>query len=153
MLKPVRIMKIKNFRYRKVQIKMTRTEYEQDNGQVSDQAIKQFAKDNDLVMTNDINRAIYLLRDGSMIAGEYDEDPYADCRVGDHRCIMGLTSEGDDFYKSDSNQIKFWDKLHEKTQLVRLVPETNEALIIEGQKLTNKQKEMLAASDYQVDVY
>ena len=146
-------MKIKNFRYRKVQITMTRTEYEQADGTVSDQAIKQFAKDNDLAMTNDINRAIYLLRDGSMIEGEYDEDPYSNCRVGDHRCIMGLTSEADEFYNSDSNQIRFWDKLHEKTQLVRLVPETNEALIIKGQKLTDKQEEILATSDYQVDEY
>lgn len=125
------------------------TVYENNNGFVSDEQIKAYVKDNDSQLTNDLDEALYILRDGSMISGMYD----AGIRGDDHRMIEGLISEGKEMYQSDEATVNFWQKLHEKTSLVRVVPETKQALIARGQSLTVKQREIINQLNYQVQEY
>ena len=94
--------------------------------------------------TNNVAEAIYLLPDGTMIDGEFDYG----MRGQDHR-IIEAGIEGLDRYDGD----KFWDVVHKDYNLVRLVPETGYALIRKCQRLTEKQKYILAQTNYEVEYY
>lgn len=123
------------------------TEYEDKNGLVTDNEIKRYLTDNDYKLTADLGEALYILRDGSFISGEYEYG----YRTQDHKMMQDLISEGDGLY-TDSAE-KFWGALQAKTEMIRVVPETNEALIGVNQKLTPKQQEIIDSSGYQVDEY
>lgn len=93
-------------------------------------------------MTDDLNEAIYMLTDGRMISGDFD----CGMRGTDHRMIECVI---------DGNRYEgsaFWDRVHE-AGLIRMVPETNYALISEGQELTEEQQELINNSDYEIEVY
>lgn len=100
-------------------------------------------KENELLTTKDINQALWLLPYGIMIDGEFDFG----MRGQDHRVIecivpnMNRYSEG------------FWDYIHYELRGIRLCPESNTALIKEGQKLTNKQKQILKTTNYIIECY
>lgn len=123
------------------------TEYESKNGMVTDEAIKNYLQDNEYQLTKDPQEALYILRDGSLISGNYEYGS----RTEDHRMIEGLISEGKELYTGDSE--KFWGALHAKTGLIRVVPETQEALIGVNQSLSQTQRELIKRLDYQVDEY
>ena len=125
------------------------TKYENQNGLVTDDQIKAYVLDNDSQLTDNINEALYILRDGSMISGMYEYG----IRGDDHRRIEGLISEGEAMYQSDQATVNFWKALHRKTSLIRVVPETKQALIAKGQKLTASQKEAIDELNYQVQEY
>lgn len=125
------------------------TKYEDKTGQVSDLMIEKYVKDEELQFTDDISHAIYLLRNGKMIDGAYESD----YRTEDHKTVQTLISEGKDLFRTNSGFQDFWNALHVKTGMIRLVPETKEALILKTQKLTNAQKNILASSDFRVDKY
>ncbi|MCY8256471.1 hypothetical protein MOC12_21170 [Bacillus spizizenii] len=93
-------------------------------------------------MTDNLDEAIYILADGQLISGDFDYG----MRGTDHRMIECI-AEGDRY---DNN---FWENVHNEFQLVRLVPETQIALIIEGQELTAEQEEILNNSSYEIEVY
>lgn len=125
------------------------TKYENQNGLVTDDQIKAYVLDNDSQLTDNINEALYILRDGSMISGMYEYG----IRGDDHRMIEELISEGEAMYQSDQATVNFWKALHRKTSLIRVVPETKQALIAKGQKLTASQKEAIDELNYQVQEY
>jgi hypothetical protein len=92
-------------------------------------------------MTDNIHEAIYLLSDGQMISGDFD----CGMRGTDHRMIECIIDG--DRYDND-----FWNKVHE-LGLVRLVPETEFALIIEGQELTAIQEKIINEIGFEIEAY
>lgn len=100
------------------------------------------AEDNGYNMTDDFSQAIYLLYNGEMISGDF----YYGTRSTDHRMIE-CTMEIDRYDKN------FWDEVHERFYIVRLVPESQTALIKVGQKLTDAQAFILTSYMYRVEEY
>lgn len=119
---------------------------------VSDDEIRQFAKDNDLVFTDNPMCAIYLMRDGSLIFGEYSPDE-PDVRYSDHRCMLDIIPEGNDYYTSEKAQREFWPAFHQKTGMIRLCPESSKALKATSQKITPEQQAVLAQANYEIENY
>ena len=88
--------------------------------------------------TNNIDEAIFVLNDGSLINGEF----YDGVRNLDHNSI-----------KSRFEPETSWKQLHDTYKFVRLVPETRMALISGGQVVPKNIKEMLKLSNYEIEVY
>ena len=97
--------------------------------------LKEFMED--AVITEDINQAIFIMKDGTLIDGEFD----CGIRGDDHNELLGYFDGMD------------WKELHQRLDIVRLVPETKFALINKGQKLNQVQRDLLNDSDYQVAEY
>lgn len=136
---------------------LTPTKYEEPDGHVTNQAIRQYVEDSAMMMTTDFAVAIYLLTDGSLISGESDLSAHHGNRVLDHRVISDLIAEGQDYKGGNFYQLgetgTFWQALQTKTSMVMLVPETKEALIAKNQTLTPIQKQLIQANDYHLDTY
>jgi hypothetical protein len=98
--------------------------------------------------TTNINEAMYLLPDGSMIDGEFD----GGMRGQDHRMIFCGVDYGD-YYTSSNTNKSHWERLHKEYKVVRLVPESNTALIKGRQQLTDVQKQILNETNYQIEKY
>ena len=80
--------------------------------------------------TTDINEAIYILSDGTLISGMfYDGD-----RTEDHRTIEILFN---DINRYTPN---FWNIAHERTGMIQHVPETSYILKTVGQEVTTEQQ-------------
>lgn len=92
--------------------------------------------------TNNPSEAIYIFPNGLMISGDFDYGS----RGTDHRMI-------ECFMESDRYDNNFWNDVHEQLQVVRLVPETMFALIINGQQLTNEQLTIINNNGYEVEIY
>lgn len=90
--------------------------------------------DGDLETTSNINEAIAVLPDGTLISGEFD----CGIRGLDHN---GLLDAGEN-----------WDSLH-NCNIVRLVPESDTALINQDQQLNDIQLALLADSEYAIERY
>lgn len=106
------------------------------------QEIKDIFSDSELQLTQDIAHSIYLLPSGEGVDGEFDYGS----RGLDHRVIEQVTPI--DRYHPD-----FWDYVHLNLGLVRLVPETETALIRANQTLTPTQKEAITALNYTIETY
>lgn len=94
-------------------------------------------------MTTKFKEAIYIFPNGEMVNGEFD----CGTRGNDHRmieCIM----DGMDRYTPG-----FWDAVHERYGVVRLVPEYNSGLVKVGQELTKEQRRMIRAYRYTIEEY
>lgn len=105
---------------------------------------KELIEENELQTTDNINEALWLLKDGTMIDGEYDFG----MRGQDHRIIECLL---DDLDRYDGEV--FWNEVHKRFGAIRLVPETGYALIKQGQQLSAIQEEILSETDYQIEEY
>lgn len=99
-------------------------------------------KESELLITNNLNEAMYLLPDGLGIWGEF----YDGVRCADHRQIEQVTVHS----RYDEG---FWDEVHFTLGLVRLVPETETALIRLNQELTDKQQKAIERLGYDIEVY
>lgn len=97
--------------------------------------LKEFMED--VATTEDINQAIFIMNDGTLINGEFD----CGIRGNDHNELLS--------YFDDLN----WEELHKQLNIVRLVPETKIALIGKGQELNQFQQDLLTSSSYQVAKY
>lgn len=97
--------------------------------------LKEFMED--VVTTEGINEAIFIMKDGTLINGEFD----CGIRGDDHNELLG--------YFDGMN----WEELHQQLHIVRLVPETKYALIGKGQKLNQVQQDLLNDSNYKVAEY
>ena len=96
------------------------------------------ADEDEGTFTNNIDEAIFILSDGSLVNGEfYDGD-----RTLDHNCI-----------KSRFEPETSWKQLHDTYNLIRLVPETRTALVSGGQVVPENIKNMLNFSNYEIEVY
>lgn len=98
--------------------------------------------------TDSLDTAMFLLPDGSMIDGEFD----LGMRGQDHRIIFAGVNNYPDYYEV-SNPASLWDRLHKEYKVVRLVPESDIALIKSRQKLTDEQKRILSRSNYEIEKY
>ena len=127
------------------------TKYEDHFGLVSDEAAKKyFEEECDMGVVEDEGVALYVLRDGTMI-GDPNDQEWGE-RGTDHRAAMGMISEGKDFYTGGDTE-RAWAALHAKTGMIRYVPESGEALIAEGQDLTDAQQEFVQETGASVDRY
>lgn len=81
--------------------------------------------------TENLNEAIYILDDGTLISGMF----FDDMRTEDHRIIEVLF---DDISRYDNN---FWEQAHERTGMIQHVPETSFILIKQGQEPTAEQEQ------------
>ena len=97
--------------------------------------LKEFMED--AVTTEDISQAIFIMKDGTLINGEFD----CGIRGDDHNELLDYFDGMD------------WEELHQQLNIVRLVPETKFALIGKGQELNQVQQDLLNNSDYQVAEY
>ena len=97
--------------------------------------LKEFMED--VPTTKDINEAIFIMKDGTLIDGEFD----CGIRGDDHNELL-------DYFDGMT-----WEELHQRLNIVRLVPETKFALISKGQKLNQDQQDILNNSSYQVAEY
>lgn len=93
-------------------------------------------------LTNKISEAIFILADGSMIDGQFDMG----IRGIDHRMIECVV----DFDRYDD---KFFDKVHDLLKIVRLVPETNVALVKVNQELSEIQLELIDRAGFVIEYY
>lgn len=85
---------------------------------MTDQEIEDKFDDADVYTTYDPTYAIYLLRDGTLIDGEYSDGS----RGLDHRIVECLFDDKDRY--SDG----FWDAVFEETEMVMLIPETQQVV-------------------------
>lgn len=105
--------------------------------------LKKRLKACDVEFTDDINNALWLLGDGSMIDGEF----YSGMRRQDHRIIEC----GIKYNRYDGNL--FWDEIHLNYGGIRLCPESKIALIRVKQNLTDYQKQILKHTFYKIERY
>lgn len=96
---------------------------------------------NQFEMTNDLDQSLWITPNNQLISS-YGENGI---RSIDHRALL-------DFYNLDREDIESWDKIHEMGY-VRIVPETEYALIYENQPLTDEQIETIKNYDYQMESY
>lgn len=90
----------------------------------------------DYGLTTNPREAIFLFPDGVMIDGEFD----CGCRGLDHNCLK-------------SSMGKSWKEIHDETGVIRLVPETDEALVSGFQAVSKIQRQILNKSGYDIEVY
>ncbi|GIN25528.1 hypothetical protein NSQ93_22495 [Bacillus sp. FSL W8-0445] len=111
------------------------------NKQINDMIVNEVVE-NGGRLTENVHHALYLLTDGRMIDGVFEEG----CgRTEDHTMIEVVLG---DRYAKD-----FWERVHFELGLVRLTPETKIALINKGQELTEIQKEIILKSGYNIEEY
>ncbi|WP_304841987.1 hypothetical protein [Dubosiella newyorkensis] len=110
---------------------------------MTDAEIKNILEECDYKLTENSREAIYILRDGSMIDGEIFEGS----RTNDHQMIECFMENIDRCHKD------FWSRVHTDLGVVMLVPEYKTYMVMEGQKITEQQKEVLKELDYECEVY
>ena len=101
------------------------------------QIIKIF-EDEGIETTDNINEAIYILTDGTLISGMfYDGD-----RTEDHRIIEILFDDIDRYTPN------FWSIAHERTGMIQHVPECNQLLINKTNVLSDEQLEIVEQMEF-----
>ena len=88
-------------------------------------------------LTTDIDKAIFLFNDCSMLDGEFDCGE----RGLDHNGLKSLFPN------------LSWREIHMTYSLIRLVPETRSALVAKGQQITSDQKNLLKEAGYKIEAY
>jgi len=96
------------------------------------------ADDEEDTFTNNINEAIFILSDESLVNGEF----YDGIRNLDHNNI-----------KSRFEPETSWKQLHDTYNFIRLVPETKMALISGSQVVSENIQNMLNSSSYEIETY
>lgn len=114
---------------------------------MTDEEIKNFMEEWGYEQTDDPHDAIFVMRDGSMVSGEYD--PYTGDRGLDHN-IMADVLDDQGIPNSDP---EIWAHIHQETGMVRLNPELHSALVMKDQELTDQQQSVIKGLDAKVDVY
>jgi len=96
------------------------------------------ADEDEDTFTNNIDEAIFILSDGSLVNGEF----YDGIRNLDHNNI-----------KSRFEPETSWKQLHDTYNFIRLVPETKMALISGSQVVSENIQNMLNSSSYEIETY
>ena len=96
------------------------------------------ADEDEGTFTNNIDEAIFILSDGSLVNGEF----YDGIRNLDHNSI-----------KSRFEPETSWKQLHDTYNFIRLVPETKMALVSCNQIIPENIKDMLNSSNYKIEMY
>ena len=95
----------------------------------------------DFMLTNNINEAIFMDFYGNMIWGEFDMG----MRGLDHNCIL----DGSDH---ETTHFKKWENVHEQ-EIIRIVPETKVALIMDFQQPSERQLELIKDNNFIIEYY
>lgn len=104
---------------------------------LTNQQIIEAFKNEGVETTDNLNEAIYILSDGTLISGMfYDGD-----RTEDHRIIEVLFNDIDRYTNN------FWQQAHERTRMIQHVPETSYILIKQGQEVTEDQEQYFKMVD------
>lgn len=111
---------------------------------ISDNELKSRAEDDGITLTDDPYESIFVLRDGTGISGDYEMG----VRGTDHNCLTDLVEP-----EIDSHDPNFWSKAHAATGVVRLVPETNAAMVMVGQQLTEAQSRVVNMVGAEISEY
>lgn len=109
----------------------------------SSQLKKYFARQG-LTTTDDVNVAIYLLGDGTLIS---DEELKGQGRTIDHNIIQSLY-ENLNPYKINN----YWNKILKINSLVMIIPEVKYAVIADGQELTFEQLQVISRNHLKIKV-
>lgn len=91
--------------------------------------------------TDDLKESIWITPDNKMIWGEYDSDK----RGTDHNSLL-------DIYGLDRNDNSSWDKIHQMG-FVRMVSETDTALVYKNQPFSKEQKEIIEKGGFSIVDY
>lgn len=110
---------------------------------MTDTEIKAILEECDYKLTENPREAIYILRDGSMIDGEFFDGK----RSVDHKMIECFM-EDIAHYHND-----FWSRVHTDLGVVMTVPECRTYMIMEGQEITEQQNDILKELNYGCEVY
>lgn len=97
--------------------------------------------ENKVEFADELNKSLWITPDNQLISG-YSENGI---RSIDHRDLL-------DLYNLDRQDTKSWDKLHEMGY-VRVIPETEYALIYENQPLSESQKDLIKSYNYKIEPY
>ena len=103
----------------------------------NEQIIKMFEAEG-IETTDNINEAIYILDDGTMINGMF----YDGCRTEDHRVIEVLFDDIDRYTPN------FWSIAHERTGMIQHVPECNQLLINNANVLSDEQMKIVEQMEF-----
>lgn len=128
---------------------MTKFGYGNFRGEITDTEISEFMEANGLGVTIYPDKALFINPDGDLINSKEDERQ-ADGRTEDHRIVSDIIAEGE---YMDTNPGLFWGAFHDKTRMIRYVPESNEALIEENQVPTTFQRDTLEKLGATVEKY
>jgi hypothetical protein len=110
--------------------------------------LKKRLEESGVALTEEVNEAMFLLPDGSMIDGIFDYG----MRSEDHRSIFCGVEYGD-YYMSSNPMRTHWDRIHREYKVVRLVPESSTALVKKYQRLTPEQEDILSQTSYEIEKY
>ena len=105
---------------------------------LSDSEILNRFDESGMELTDDPFEAIYLLRNGALISGGFCDG----VRGEDHRCVECLFDDIDR-YTPD-----FWTTMMQRTGMVILIPENNQAIMLKSQVLTAPQQKILKQLNY-----
>lgn len=108
---------------------------------MTDEQIERRILDEGFSFTNNPMNAIFVLRNGKLVDGDIHER----VRGEDHRMIECLFDDIDRYTPN------FWSFVHERTGVVQLVPETEIALKMEGQSLTERQQRTIESCGYRLE--
>lgn len=97
--------------------------------------------ENDVEYTDNIHEAIWITPDNDLISGEYDMGT----RGIDHNNLL-------DTLDLDRGDSKSWDKIHE-LGFIRLIPESETAMIYTNQPMTQEQKDIVEEIDFKYESY
>ena len=95
-------------------------------------------------LTDDMENAIYVLQDGSMVDGEFD----CGYRGLDHNMISFAVP-----VNRSQDYTGFWNYVHNQLGLLRVVPETGICLAGVDQELTEEQEEFVNYMGYDLERY
>lgn len=94
--------------------------------------------------TLDPQQAIYILRNGALINGDF----VSGFRANDHRMIEVVMKN------TNRHDPDFWSKVHSELGVVMLVPETKKVLVMENQILTTQQENIVKSlKEYKQCIY
>lgn len=99
--------------------------------------IKAF-EDEGVETTDNLNEAIYILSDGTLISGMFFDGD----RTEDHRIIEVLFDDIDRYTPN------FWNIAHQRTGMIQHVPETSYILKTVGQEVTTEQQNYFNKVDF-----
>lgn len=102
--------------------------------------LKDYANEFEYTLTTNFYEAIYLDQYGNLLDGEFD----CGMRGLDHNCLLN--------YSNDLSHYEKWQELHSKN-IVRLVPESSIALIMDNQTLNETQLNMITDNGYEIATY
>ena len=96
--------------------------------------LEEYSKDSTKdTFTKNLEKAIYIMRDGSLISGKYDHGN----RTEDHRIIECL------FGDINRYSTHFWEIATFATDMIMIVPETKTIMWVKGQDITVDQLHVL----------